>query len=67
MPKIAEIVIVGGGIIGVSVAWHLARRGVREIVVVERSQLAAGATGRSSATIDLFATTMPLARLNAAS
>ncbi len=42
----AEAVIIGGGVVGTSIAYHLARRGMKDIVVLERNFLAAGATGR---------------------
>lgn len=51
LPKTAEVVVVGGGSTGASIAYHLARRGVRGVVLVEKSFLAAGATGRSSAIV----------------
>jgi sarcosine oxidase subunit beta len=47
MAKTAEVVIVGGGVTGVSIAFHLAARGVRRVVVLERKFLGAGGTGRS--------------------
>jgi len=40
-------VIIGGGVTGASLAYHLARRGVTKVVVLERKFLAAGGTGRS--------------------
>jgi sarcosine oxidase, subunit beta len=43
----AEVVIVGGGVTGASIAFHLAAVGVRDVVLVERKFLAAGGTGRS--------------------
>lgn len=43
----ADVVIVGGGVHGTSLAFQLARRGV-DVAVVERSTVGAGATGRSS-------------------
>jgi sarcosine oxidase, subunit beta len=43
----ADVVIVGGGVIGVSIAFHLARAGVRNVVVLERRFLGSGGTGRS--------------------
>lgn len=43
----ADVVVVGAGVQGASLAFHLARRGVR-VAVVERSSVGAGATGRSS-------------------
>jgi sarcosine oxidase subunit beta len=45
--RTADAVVIGGGVIGVSVAFHLARLGVRRIVVLERRFLGAGGTGRS--------------------
>jgi sarcosine oxidase subunit beta len=45
--RTADAVIVGGGVTGVSIAFHLAGLGVRRIVVLERKFLAAGGTGRS--------------------
>src|SRR3990172_3385502 len=42
--KAAEIVIVGGGIIGCSVAYHLTRMGKTDVVVLEKSGLTHGAT-----------------------
>ncbi|HEU4371546.1 MAG TPA: FAD-binding oxidoreductase [Methylomirabilota bacterium] len=47
----AEVVIVGGGVTGASIAFHLAERGVRDVVLVEKSFLASGPTGRSSACV----------------
>ena len=49
LPSRAEVVIVGGGCMGASIAYHLAARGVREVVLVERGTLACGPTGRSTA------------------
>ena len=42
----AEVVIVGGGVVGTSIAYHLASRAVPDVVVLEKDFLAAGATGR---------------------
>jgi glycine/D-amino acid oxidase-like deaminating enzyme len=43
-----DVIVIGGGIAGVSVAYHLAREGVRNVLVLERSSIAAGASGRAS-------------------
>lgn len=47
-PSAADIIIVGGGVIGVSLAFHLTRLQAGKIVLLERKHLAAGATGKSS-------------------
>jgi len=44
IPKSAEIVIIGGGVIGLSVAFHLAERGMTNVVVLERDEIGSGAT-----------------------
>jgi sarcosine oxidase subunit beta len=47
--RTAEVVIVGGGCMGASVAYHLARRGLTDVVLVEReAMLGAGSTGRNA-------------------
>jgi len=47
LPARAEVVIVGGGVIGLSIAYHLAKRGLTDVVVIERGYLAEGASGRN--------------------
>jgi glycine/D-amino acid oxidase-like deaminating enzyme len=44
----AEVVVVGGGAMGTSVAWHLRRLGIDDVVLVERDVLAAGSTSKSA-------------------
>ena len=47
LPKIADIVIIGGGVMGASTAYHLAEAGVNDVVLVDReTQFGLGATGR---------------------
>jgi len=47
LPARARVVIVGGGIMGLGLAFHLCRRGVDRVVVLERGYLNAGASGRN--------------------
>ena len=44
LPDRAQVVIVGGGIIGCSVAYHLAKLGWKDVVLLERSKLTSGST-----------------------
>jgi sarcosine oxidase subunit beta len=45
----ADVVIIGGGVIGASIAWHLASAGCRDVVVVDRSDdPGSGSTGRAT-------------------
>ncbi len=47
VPEKAEIVIVGGGVMGLSIAYHLAKNDITDVVVIERGYLAEGASGRN--------------------
>jgi len=57
LPRSADVVIVGAGAIGTSIAYHLARRGARDVVVLERDQVGAGSTSKAAGGIRVqFAT-----------
>jgi sarcosine oxidase subunit beta len=47
VPDTAEIAIVGGGVIGLAIAYNLALRGLTDVVIFERGYLAEGASGRN--------------------
>ncbi len=48
MPQTAEVVIIGGGIVGSSIAWHLTESGCRDVLILEReSHQGKGSTGKS--------------------
>jgi sarcosine oxidase, subunit beta len=44
----ASVVIVGGGVIGASIAFHLADAGVEDVLLLERAELGSGSTGRGA-------------------
>jgi heterotetrameric sarcosine oxidase gamma subunit len=44
LPKQADVVIIGGGIVGCSIAYHLTKIGITNVVVLERKQLTSGTT-----------------------
>ena len=51
IPKNARVVIVGGGVIGCSVAYHLAKKGWNDVVLLERKQLTSGTTWHAAGLI----------------
>jgi sarcosine oxidase subunit beta len=51
MAETAGVVVIGGGCIGTSIALHLAREGVRDVLLLERAYLCAGTTGQSGAIV----------------
>ncbi|TMF60327.1 MAG: FAD-dependent oxidoreductase [Chloroflexi bacterium] len=63
MPDRARAVIIGGGVGGTSIAYHLTRRGWRDIVLLERAQLTSGSTFHSAGLVGQLRSTMPLTRL----
>lgn len=46
LPSHAEVAVVGGGIMGVSIVYHLAEAGVRDVLVLERSSLGSGSSAK---------------------
>jgi sarcosine oxidase subunit beta len=63
----AEVIVIGGGANGASTAFHLAALGVRDVVLLERRRLAAGATGKSGALVRMHYTNAAESRLAAES
>ena len=54
MANSAEVAIIGGGIMGTSIAYHLAKRGMKDIVIFEREEaLGTGATGKCAGGVRL--------------
>ncbi|MEJ5377806.1 MAG: FAD-binding oxidoreductase [bacterium] len=46
LPEKADVVVIGGGIIGVSVAYYLGMKGVGEVLLLERGMMGQGSTGK---------------------
>jgi len=57
LPTHARVVIVGGGVIGCSVAYHLGHLGVKDVVLLERARLTAGTTWHAAGLICTFGST----------
>jgi len=56
LPKTADVVILGAGVMGTSIAFHLAKRKAGKIVVIDKDHVGRGGSGRSSALIRMHYT-----------
>lgn len=63
LPGHAEIVVVGGGVVGCSTAYHLARQGKRDVLLLERARLTSGTTWHSAAMVRQLRSTTSLTQL----
>ena len=57
LPTHARVVIIGGGVIGTSVAYHLAHMGWKDVVLLERDQLTSGTTWHAAGLMVCFGST----------
>ncbi len=62
-PSRAEVVVVGGGIVGCSIAYHLARLGITDVVLLERRQLTCGTTWHAAGLVPQLRATRNLTDL----
>jgi len=63
IPGKAQVVIIGGGIVGCSIAYHLTLRGVSDVVLLERKQLTCGTTWHAAGLVGQLRATHNLTRL----
>ena len=63
LPKSARVVIIGGGISGCSTAYHLAKLGWTDIVLLERKQLTSGTTWHAAGLIGQLRASQNMTRL----
>ena len=57
IPDRARVVVIGGGIIGASVAYHLAHLGITDVVLLERDRLTSGTTWHAAGLMATFGST----------
>src|SRR6201988_5023721 len=62
-PARADVVISGGGVVGASIAYHLAKTGIRSTVLLERRQLTCGTTWHAAGLVGQLRATLNLTRL----
>jgi 4-methylaminobutanoate oxidase (formaldehyde-forming) len=63
LPDRARVVIIGGGIVGCSLAYHLTKRGERDVLLLERHQLTSGTTWHAAGLVGQLRATLNLTRL----
>ena len=63
VPSKARAVIIGGGVIGASVAYHLTKKGWRDVVLLERKQLTSGTTWHAAGLIGQLRSSANMTRL----
>ena len=63
LPTEARAVIIGGGVVGCSVAYHLVKLGWRDVVVLERKRLTSGTTWHAAGLIGQLRATVNLTKL----
>ena len=54
MKSHARVVVIGGGVVGVSALYHLAKKGWSDVVLVERKELTSGSTWHAAGLLPLF-------------
>ncbi|RIJ78169.1 FAD-dependent oxidoreductase [Nakamurella silvestris] len=64
LPASARIVIIGGGVGGASIAYHLAERGERDVVLVDRAELTSGSTFHSAGLVGQLRSDPTLTEMN---
>ncbi|MFT6583343.1 MAG: 4-methylaminobutanoate oxidase (formaldehyde-forming), partial [Alphaproteobacteria bacterium] len=63
LPSHAQIVIIGGGVVGCSIAYHLAKIGITDVVLLERKQLTSGTTWHAAGLVGQLRATRNLTNL----
>lgn len=63
LPDRARVVIVGGGVGGASIAYHLAKLGERDVVLLDRNELTSGSTFHSAGLVGQLRSSLPLTRM----
>ena len=64
LPNSAEVIIVGGGIIGCSIAYHLTELGISDVVLLERKQLTSGTTWHAAGLVAQLRASQNMTRLS---
>ena len=63
LPDHAQVVVIGGGIIGASIAYHLTKRGVSDVLLLEQGQITGGTTWHAAGLVSQLKSTHSLTKL----
>src|SRR5690348_10729162 len=63
LPDRARVVIIGGGVGGTAIAYHLAQLGERDVVLLDRNELTSGSTFHSAGLVGQLRSSLPLTRM----
>ena len=63
IPKSTKVVVIGGGVIGCSVAYHLTKFGWKDVVVLERDQLTSGTTWHAAGLVSQLGPTAAVTKI----
>ena len=64
LPKKAQVVIIGGGVVGCSVAYHLAKLNYTDIVLLERKKLTSGTTWHAAGLVGQMRSSLNLSLIH---
>ena len=63
LPKQVQAVIIGGGVVGCSVAYHLAKLGYTDVVLLERKKLTSGTTWHAAGLVGQMRSSLNLTQM----
>ena len=63
LPNESSVVIVGGGVVVCSIAYHLVKSGLSDVLLLERKQLSSGTTWHAAGLVGQFSATQNLTQL----
>ena len=63
IPSNSKVIVIGGGVIGCSVAYHLTKFGWKDVVVLERDQLTSGTTWHAAGLVSQLGPTAAVTKI----
>ena len=65
LPKNCKVIVIGGGVVGCSVAYHLAKFGWKDTILLERDQLTSGTTWHAAGLVSQLGPTAAITKIAA--